>query len=294
MTLQDQKAAKIRELIFSSLAKISSILILVILFSIFLALFWYSLPAIKEFGLKFIIDPTWDVNGKQLGGFTAIFGTIVSTFIAMVLATPVAIGIAIFLTEIAPFKVRTFFSISIELLAAIPSIVYGMWGFLYFVPFVQKAFGGTGLGLLTGGIVLSIMILPFIASVTRDSMETTPAILKESAYALGATRFNVICNVIFPYAKAGILGSIILALGRAFGETMAVAFLLGGAMVIPNSIVDPATSIPVTLALQFGEAMGNPIYESAMFYLALILFVLSFATIIAAKFFFLKEKRIVK
>ncbi|QKF65107.1 phosphate ABC transporter permease subunit PstC [Campylobacter corcagiensis] len=294
MTQQDQKKAKTKELIFSNLARISSILILIILFAIFLALFWYSLPAIKEFGLKFIVDPTWDVNGRKLGGFTAIFGTIVSTFIAMVLATPVAIGIAIFLTEIAPYKVRTFFSVNIELLAAIPSIVYGMWGFLYFVPFVQKVFGGTGLGLLTGGIVLAIMILPFIASVTRDSMETTPAILKESAYALGATKFNVISNVIFPYAKAGILGSIILALGRAFGETMAVAFLLGGAMVIPESIVDPATSIPVTLALQFGEAMGNPIYESAMFYLALILFVLSFVTILAAKHFLLKEKRIVK
>lgn len=294
MTLQDQKRAKIREFIFSNLAKISSILILIILFSIFLALLWYSLPAIKAFGLKFIIDPTWDINGRQLGGFTAIFGTIVSTFIAMVIATPVAIGIAIFLTEIAPYKVRTFFSVNIELLAAIPSIVYGMWGFLYFVPFIQKLFGGTGLGLLTGGLVLAIMILPFIASVTRDSMETTPAILKESAYALGATRLNVIKDVIFPYAKAGILGSIILALGRAFGETMAVAFLLGGAMVIPDSIVDPATSIPVTLALQFGEAMGNPIYESAMFYLALILFVLSFATILLAKHFLLKEKRVVK
>ena len=211
----------------------------------------------------------------------------------MILATPVAIGIAIFLTEIAPFKIRNFFSINIELLAAIPSIVYGMWGFLYFVPLIQKLFGGTGMGLLTGGIVLSIMILPFIASVTRDSMQTTPEILKESAYALGATQFDVIKDVVFPYSKAGIIGSIILALGRAFGETMAVAFLLGGLPVVPSSITDPATSIPVTLATQFGEAMGNKIYESSLFYLALILFVISFFTIAIAKFAFLRKKRVV-
>ena len=272
----------------------SSILVLIILLIIFLTLFYRALPAINEFGLGFLFDSTWDVANKRLGGAAAIFGTIVSTFIAMLLATPVAIGIAIFLTEIAPFKVRAFFSVNIELLAAIPSIVYGMWGFLYFVPFVQKLFGGTGLGLLTGGLVLSIMILPFIASVTRDSMETTPAILKESAYALGATKFDVIKNVIFPYAKAGIIGSIILALGRAFGETMAVAFLLGGISVIPSNISDPATSIPVTLALQFGEAMGMPVYESSMYYLALILFVISFITIAVAKFALLRKKRVIK
>lgn len=289
-----QRHALRNEKIFSFFAKMSSILVLIILLIIFLTLFYRALPAINEFGLGFLFDSTWDVANKRLGGAAAIFGTIVSTFIAMLLATPVAIGIAIFLTEIAPFKVRAFFSVNIELLAAIPSIVYGMWGFLYFVPFVQKLFGGTGLGLLTGGLVLSIMILPFIASVTRDSMETTPAILKESAYALGATKFDVIKNVIFPYAKAGIIGSIILALGRAFGETMAVAFLLGGISVIPGNISDPATSIPVTLALQFGEAMGMRVYESSMYYLALILFVISFITIAVAKFALLRKKRVIK
>lgn len=289
-----QRHALRNEKLFSFFAKLSSILVLIILLIIFLTLFYRALPAINEFGLGFLFDSTWDVANKRLGGAAAIFGTIVSTFIAMLLATPVAIGIAIFLTEIAPFKVRTFFSVNIELLAAIPSIVYGMWGFLYFVPFVQKLFEGTGLGLLTGGLVLSIMILPFIASVTRDSMETTPAILKESAYALGATKFDVIKNVIFPYAKAGIIGSIILALGRAFGETMAVAFLLGGISVIPGNISDPATSIPVTLALQFGEAMGMRVYESSMYYLALILFVISFITIAVAKFALLRKKRVIK
>ena len=286
-------SAKMREFIFFNLTRGASIFVLVILFAIFAALVYYSLPAISKFGIGFLVSSDWDVVKEQFGGATSIYGSIISTVIAMILATPVAIGIAIFLTEIAPFKIRNFFSINIELLAAIPSIVYGMWGFLYFVPLIQKLFGGTGMGLLTGGIVLSIMILPFIASVTRDSMQTTPEILKESAYALGATQFDVIKDVVFPYSKAGIIGSIILALGRAFGETMAVAFLLGGLPVVPSSITDPATSIPVTLATQFGEAMGNKIYESSLFYLALILFVISFFTIAIAKFAFLRKKSVV-
>lgn len=286
-------SAKMREFIFFNLTRGASIFVLVILFAIFAALVYYSLPAISKFGIGFLANSDWDVVKEQFGGAASIYGSIISTVIAMILATPVAIGIAIFLTEIAPFKIRNFFSINIELLAAIPSIVYGMWGFLYFVPLIQKLFGGTGMGLLTGGIVLSIMILPFIASVTRDSMQTTPEILKESAYALGATQFDVIKDVVFPYSKAGIIGSVILALGRAFGETMAVAFLLGGLPVVPSSITDPATSIPVTLATQFGEAMGNKIYESSLFYLALILFVISFFTIAIAKFVFLRKKRVV-
>ena len=286
-------SAKMRELIFFNLTRGASIFVLVILFAIFAALVYYSLQAISKFGIYFLASFDWDVVKEQFGGAASIYGSIISTVIAMILATPVAIGIAIFLTEIAPFKIRNFFSINIELLAAIPSIVYGMWGFLYFVPLIQKLFGRTGMGLLTGGIVLSIMILPFIASVTRDSMQTTPEILKESAYALGATQFDVIKDVVFPYSKAGIIGSIILALGRAFGETMAVAFLLGGLPVVPSSITDPATSIPVTLATQFGEAMGNKIYESSLFYLALILFVISFFTIAIAKFVFLRKKRVV-
>lgn len=287
-------SAKMREFIFFNLTRGASIFVLVILFAIFAALVYYSLPAISKFGIGFLVSSDWDVVKEQFGGAASIYGSIISTIIAMILATPVAIGIAIFLTEIAPFKIRNFFSINIELLAAIPSIVYGMWGFLYFVPLIQKLFGGTGMGLLTGGIVLSIMILPFIASVTRDSMQTTPEILKESAYALGATQFDVIKDVVFSYSKAGIIGSIILALGRAFGETMAVAFLLGGLPVVPSSITDPATSIPVTLATQFGEAMGNKIYESSLFYLALILFVISFFTIAIAKFVFLRKKRVVR
>lgn len=282
------------ELVFSSLTKFASFLVFVTLIAIFAALIWYSIPALNQFGLGFAISTEWDVSKNLFGGYPAIYGSIVSTIIAMLIATPVAIGIAIFLTEIAPHKVRDFFSVNLEMLAAIPSIIFGMWGFLYFVPLVRDVFGGSGLGLLTGGLILSIMILPFIASVTRDSMNTTPAVLKESAYALGATKWDVVKDIVIPYAKAGIVGSVILGLGRAFGETMAVAFLLGGISRVPDSIVDPATSIPVSLATQFGEAMGNPLYESSLFYLALILFLISFVTISIAKFVFLRKKRVVK
>ncbi|QQF52711.1 phosphate ABC transporter permease subunit PstC [Campylobacter fetus subsp. venerealis] len=284
-----QKNIIIEKLFFNA-ARVSTIIVLVVLLAIFLSLVYKAYPAISKFGINFLFDTTWDANIMQFGGLASIYGTIVSTFIAMILATPVAIGIAIFLTEIAPYKIRNFFSVNIELLAAIPSIVYGMWGFIYFVPLVRGVFGGSGFGLLSGGMVLAVMVLPFIASVSRDAMATTPQVLKESAYALGATKFDTIKDVVFPYAKAGIIGSIILALGRAFGETMAVAFLLGGISKIPSSVTEPATSIPVTLATQFGEAMGNEIYESSLFYLALILFVISFISIATAKFLFLRKR----
>ncbi|EAK0827589.1 phosphate ABC transporter permease subunit PstC [Campylobacter fetus] len=284
-----QKNIIIEKLFFNA-ARVSTIIVLVVLLAIFLSLVYKAYPAISKFGINFLFDTTWDANIMQFGGLASIYGTIVSTFIAMILATPVAIGIAIFLTEVAPYKIRNFFSVNIELLAAIPSIVYGMWGFIYFVPLVRGVFGGSGFGLLSGGMVLAVMVLPFIASVSRDAMATTPQVLKESAYALGATKFDTIKDVVFPYAKAGIIGSIILALGRAFGETMAVAFLLGGISKTPSSITEPATSIPVTLATQFGEAMGNEIYESSLFYLALILFVISFISIATAKFLFLRKR----
>ncbi|EAI5647837.1 phosphate ABC transporter permease subunit PstC [Campylobacter fetus] len=284
-----QKNIIIEKLFFNA-ARISTIIVLVVLLAIFLSLVYKAYPAISKFGINFLFDTTWDANIMIFGGLASIYGTIVSTFIAMILATPVAIGIAIFLTEIAPYKIRNFFSVNIELLAAIPSIVYGMWGFIYFVPLIRSVFGGSGFGLLSGGMVLAVMVLPFISSVSRDAMATTPQVLKESAYALGATKFDTIKDVVFPYAKAGIMGSIILALGRAFGETMAVAFLLGGISKIPSSVTEPATSIPVTLATQFGEAMGNEIYESSLFYLALILFVISFISIATAKFVFLRKR----
>ena len=217
-------------------------------------------------------------------------GSIMSTALAMLFAVPIAIGVAIFLSEIAPQKMKAPVGVSIELLAAIPSVIYGMWGLFYFVPIIRDLFGGLGIGLLTAGIVLAVMVLPFMAAVTRDAMNTTPDILKESAYALGGTKWDVIKDIVIPYAKAGIIGAAILALGRAIGETMAVTFVMGNVHKIPSLITDPATSIPVTLANEFTEA-DEDLYFSSLFFLALVLFVLSFAIIAFAKFAFLKRGR---
>jgi len=223
------------------------------------------------------------------GGLIPIVGTILSTLIALIFAVPIALGISIFLTEIAPPFIEKPVGIAIELLAAIPSIIYGMWGLFYFGPLVSKIFGGSSVSLLVAGLVLGIMIIPFIASLTRDAMKTTPGVLKESAYAVGATKFEVIKDVVFPYAKRGIIGSIILALGRALGETMAVAFVIGGVFSLPKSLTDPTISIPVVLANNFAESSGMSL--SALFYLALILFILSFAVITYGKFKFLNNRK---
>jgi len=222
------------------------------------------------------------------GGLIPIVGTLLSTLIALVFALPIAMGIAVFLAEIAPKKISHFVGIAIELLAAIPSIIFGMWGLYYFAPIIADIVGGYQVSLLTAGLVLGVMILPFMAAITRDSMNTTPGVLKESAYALGATKFEVIKDIIFPYSRTGIIGSIILALGRALGETMAVAFLIGSIFALPQAINDPTISIPVAMANNFGEASG--LGESALFYLALILFAISFGVISLAKFYFLKKK----
>ncbi len=281
---------KIVDKSFKYLSKLSALLVLVVLVTIFWVLFEEAKPAIEAFGVEFLINSKWAPNLEIFGGAPAIFGSVVSTFLAMIIATPIAIGIAIFLTEIAFEKLKTPIGTAIEMLAAIPSIIYGMWGLFYFAPIIRDWFGGNGLGLLTAGIVLSIMILPFMAAITRDSMNTTPDILKESAYALGATKWDVIKDVVIPYAKAGIIGSIILALGRAIGETMAVTFVMGNVHKIPDSIVNAATSIPVTLANEFTEADGD-LYYASLFYLALILFVISFVVIATAKFYFLRKVR---
>ncbi len=278
--------------LFRNFSFFSATLSFFILVGIFAILFTYAQESMHEFGFDFLWTEQWepgeDDEGGIFGGYIPIIGTLLSTLIAMVIATPLAMGIAIFLTEIASVNVAKPVSIAIELLAAIPSIIYGMWGLFYFAPIVQATFGGNGVGLLTAGIVLAIMIIPFMAAITRDSMNTTPSVLKESAYAMGATKFEVIKDVIMPYSKGGIIGSIILALGRALGETMAVAFLIGSVMHTVDKITDPTTSIPVLLANNFAEA--EDLEMSSMYYLALILFVVSFAIITTAKFYFLGKK----
>ncbi|MEN4046512.1 MULTISPECIES: phosphate ABC transporter permease subunit PstC [Sulfurimonas] len=316
------------EKIFQKLSLSSASLVLVILIGIFITLFSAAKPAIEEFGLHFLVDPTWnkevpvesaagtintavniaDENAIEdeddmildedeesqtktlYGGLVPIVGTILSTLIALSFALPIAMGIAVFLAEIASKNISKFVGMAIELLAAIPSIIFGMWGLYYFAPIISDTFGGYQVSLLTAGLVLGIMILPFMAAITRDSMNTTPDVLKESAYALGATKFEVVKDIIFPYSKVGIIGSIILALGRALGETMAVAFLIGAVYSLPEKITDPTISIPVAMAVNFGEASG--LGESALFYLGLILFVMSFIIISVAKFYFLKKAKL--
>ena len=315
------------EKIFQKLSLASATLVFIILVGIFITLFNSSKLAIDEFGFDFITNPDWNVEvvlestgtspaiesdeiideddvivdedevmfdedhesaTKTIyGGLIPIVGTLLSTLIALVFALPIAMGIAVFLAEIAPKNISHVVGIAIELLAAIPSIIFGMWGLYYFAPIVADIVGGYQVSLLTAGLVLGVMILPFMAAITRDSMNTTPGVLKESAYALGATKFEVIKDIIFPYSRTGIIGSIILALGRALGETMAVAFLIGSIFSLPTALNSPTISIPVAMANNFGEASG--LGESALFYLALILFVISFGVISIAKFYFLKK-----
>ncbi len=279
----------LKEMFFEHLTRFSAILVLFFLSAIFIVLIIKAYPAIHHFGFSFITEQKWAPNFELFGGLPAIYGSFISTLIAMLFAIPVAIGIAIFLSEIAPKSLKSPIGVSIELLAAIPSVVYGMWGLFYLAPFMRDVFGGNGLGLFTAGLILAIMILPFISAITRDALNTTPKILKESAYALGATQWDVIKDIMIPYAKAGIVGSVILALGRAFGETMAVTFVMGNAHQIPSSIFEPATSIPSTLANEFSE-VDSELYLSSLYLLALILFIISFIIIAFAKFYFLKNR----
>jgi len=295
--------------LFGNVAFVSVILVVLILFALFIVLYSESRLSIETFGVwKFIKSTVWNPPMNKFGGAPAIFGSVVSTIISITIAVPVAIGIAIFLTEIAPHYLRTPVGVAVELLAAIPSIIYGMWGLFFFAPFMRDKlqpiihatlgkipvigswFSGytPGIGLLTASIVLSIMILPFTAAISRDSFKMVPDILKESAYALGATKWDVMKDVVIPYAKLGVIGGIILSLGRALGETMAVTFVMGNQPVIPKSLLEPATSITVTLANEFTEA-DTDLYLSSLFYLALILFVMSFLVIFIGKFIFLKK-----
>ncbi|WP_456395785.1 phosphate ABC transporter permease subunit PstC [Desulfurobacterium sp.] len=295
--------------VFQILAFLSTLIIVISLFAIGATLYREAAPAIHRFGIiNFIKSPNWNPPMEEFGGLPAIYGTVVSTIISIVLSVPVAIGIAIFLTEIAPNRLKSPIGIAIELLAAIPSIIYGMWGLFYFAPvvrdYVQPVIHATlgklpiigpwfsgftpGIGLFTASLVLAVMILPFTAAIARDSFNMVPPILKESAYALGATKWDVMKDVVLPYAKLGVIGGIILSLGRAMGETMAVTFVMGNQPVIPQSILQPATSITVTLANEFAEA-DTKIYLSSLFLLALILFVMSFVVIAIGKFLFLKK-----
>ena len=267
-----------------------------------LSMLWGGRAALHKFGLGFFVSKTWDPVGQQFGALVPIYGTLVTAAIAMLIAVPVSFGIAMFLTEIAPKWLRGPVGAAIELLAGIPSIIYGMWGLFVLVPVLAEhvypwvdshlgrlpllgaLFSGPplGLGMLTAGLVLAVMVIPFIASVMREVFLTVPTRLKESAYALGSTRWEVVWDVVLPYTRSAVIGGVFLGLGRALGETMAVTFVLGNAHELTASLLMPGNSIAATIANEFAEADGD-LYRSALVLLGFVLFIVTFVVLAAAR-----------
>jgi phosphate transport system permease protein len=297
--------------LFALLATGAAWLTLSLLAGIIVSLFVGAWPAIREFGLAFLWNAQWDPVQEKFGGLVMIYGTLMTSFIALLIAVPVSFGIALFLTELSPGWLRRPLGIAIELLAAVPSIVYGMWGLLVFGPLLaqyvqqplQSAFGNVpvlgallagppvGIGILSAGIILAIMVIPFIASVMRDVFEVTPALLKESAYGLGATTWEVVWRVVLPYTKAGVVGGIMLGLGRALGETMAVTFVIGNMNQLDSlSLFEAANSITSALANEFAEA-GEGLHQASLIYLGLVLFFITFVVLALSKVLLARLRR---
>nr|WP_264185659.1 phosphate ABC transporter permease subunit PstC [Roseicella aerolata] len=292
--------------LFAGLCLSAGILVLLTLGGIIVTLFIGGLPAFRHFGLDFLISTRWDpVEGREeFGAFVSVFGTVITSVLAIIFAVPVAFGIAYFLTELAPQWLRRPVGIAIELLAAIPSIIYGMWGLFVLVPFVQmniqltfgEALGAiplvgflfasnsfAGTSIFTASLVLAIMILPFIAATMRDVFEQVPPVYKESAYGLGATRWEVVRGVVVPYTRISVVGGIMLGLGRALGETMAVTFVIGNANRMPTSIFDPSTTIASVIAMEFPESLAGSLQQSALFAIGFLLFVISFVVLATSR-----------
>ncbi len=282
---------------------------LVALTVIIVSLFVSSLPVLQTFGLKFFYTIEWDIINSEFGGLIAIFGTVVTAAIAIVIALPLSFGIAVFLTETCPMRLRRPLGTAIELLAAVPSIIYGMFGLFVFAPlfaeYVQPALAASlgqipvigilftgafnGIGILAAGLILAMMILPFIASVMRDVFEIVPPILKESAYGIGCTTWEVVTKIVLPYTKTGVVGGVMLGLGRALGETMAVTFVIGNAHKLSPSLFSPGNSIASTLANEFGEAEPG-LHYSSLFALALALFVITLVVLSLAKWMLMRAE----
>jgi phosphate transport system permease protein len=290
------------DLTFRNATRAFSFLVLALLLGILATLLIGAWPAIKAFGPGFLLSHEWNPVTQKFGALVPIFGTVVTSFIALLIGVPVSFGIAVFLTELSPLWLRRPIGTAIELLAAIPSIIYGMWGLFVFAPIfadhvqpwmieyfgpiwiIGPLFRGApqGIGMLTAGIILAIMVIPFIASVMRDVFEVVPAMLKESAYAVGATTWEVVWNVVLPYTKIGVVGGVLLGLGRALGETMAVTFVIGNAHRLGTSLFAPGNSIASALANEFTEAVGD-LYTSALIELGLILFLITFVVLALSK-----------
>jgi phosphate transport system permease protein len=303
------KRQRIEDIFFHRVTQGFSLLVLVALMGIIISLFVNAWPAFQKFGLGFVWRVEWDVVNEEFGAAIAIVGTLASAGIALLIAVPLAFGIALFLTENCPVWLRRPLGTAVELLAAVPSIIYGMFGLFVFaplfadhvqpglqgllgsMPLIGPLFGGAtnGIGILAAGIVLAFMVLPFIAAVMRDVFEIVPPILRESAYGLGCTTWEVVRRVVLPYTQKGVIGGIMLGLGRALGETMAVTFVIGNANRLPTSLFSPGTSIASTLANEFGEAAD--FHLSTLFALGFLLFVITFIVLSAAKIMLLRAEK---
>ncbi len=281
----------------------SAIFVLLMFAGILFTLTEGAWPAVAAFGWQFLVTDVWNPVTERFGGLAPIAGTLITSFLAMLVAVPVGIGIAIFLTELCPRPLRRPIGIAVELLAGIPSIIYGIWGLFVLAPFLQEyvmppviaafedvpllsaLFAGPpyGIGVFTASLILSIMTIPFISAVTRDVFETVPTVLKEAAYGLGCTVWEVVWNVVLPYARGGVVGGVMLALGRALGETMAVTFVIGNSHRISASLFAPGTTISATIANEFTEATGD-LYVPALVELGLLLFLVTFCILALAQF----------
>jgi phosphate transport system permease protein len=301
---------RLSDVVFRNLTRGAAILVLVILGGVIIALIKGSLPALQEFGFSFLYEERWNPVTEKFGAFAPIYGTLVTSIIAMVIAVPLGLLISLFLTELCPMWLRRPIGIAIELLAGIPSIIYGIWGLFVFAPFLQRfvqpllidtfqhvpvlstLFEGPpyGIGTLTAGLILAIMVLPFITSVSRDVFEAVPPVLKEAAYGVGCTTWEVVRYVVLPYARVGVIGGVMLGLGRALGETMAVTFVIGNAHRVSASILAPGTTISATIANEFTEAVGD-LYTSALIALGLILFVITFIVLALARYMLMRIER---
>ena len=298
------------ERVFRALVAGAGWFVLIVLVATALSMLWGGRDAFATFGWKFLTDTEWDAVQHKFGALVPIYGTLVTALIAMLIAVPVSFGIALFLTEVAPAWMRGPVAAAIELLAGIPSIIYGMWGLFVFVPFmaanvipwlnshlgrwplIGALFSGPplGIGMLTAGIVLAIMVIPFITAVMRDVFLTVPTRLKESAYALGSTTWEVAWDIVLPYTRTAVIGGVFLGLGRALGETMAVTFVLGNSHQLSASLLMPGNSIAATLANEFTEA-DSDIYRSALIALGFLLFVVTFIVLAVAKYMLMRLKR---
>jgi phosphate transport system permease protein len=301
---------RVGDLIFRALTRAAAIGVLVILGGVIISLIDGALPAFRAFGLNFLVEERWNPVTERFGALAPIYGTLVTSFIAMLIAVPVGLLIAVFLTELCPMWLRRPIGIAIELLAGIPSIIYGIWGLFVFAPFLQETlqpfliatfgnipvlstlFAGPpyGIGVLTAGLILAIMVLPFVTSISRDVFEAVPPVLKEAAYGVGCTTWEVVRYVVVPYTRVGVIGGVMLGLGRALGETMAVTFVIGNAHKVSASLLAPGTTISATIANEFTEAVGD-LYTSSLIALGLILFVITFIVLAIARYMLLRIER---